>query len=59
MLVEQTQIAKQLGISMNALHRILRTAGLETEEHFKLINKKRNYNLDEVLAVIKRGQSNG
>ena len=58
-MTEQTEIAKTLGISMNALHKILQAANIEKEPHFKLINNKRHYNIEEILQVIKKGQKNG
>jgi hypothetical protein len=55
MLLEQTEIAKRLGISMNALHRILNSSGLSTEKYFKLINNKRHYEYEDVLKAIRKG----
>lgn len=55
-MTEQTQIAKQLGISMKALHRILYHSGLEQAERYELINGKRHYQFEEVMQVIRKGQ---
>ena len=51
-LVEQTEIAKRLGISNNALHRITYHGKLD----FKLINNKRHYDFEEVIKTIKKGK---
>ena len=51
-LIEQTEIAKRLGISNNAMRRIAALAGLE----FKLINNRRHYDWQEFLDVIKKGK---
>ena len=58
MLTEQTQIAKNLGISMNSLHRMLHASGFETPENFKLINNKRHYEYEDILKLIKSNVSN-
>ena len=50
--VEQTEIARRLGISKNALCRILHSAGIQTEEHFVLINNKRHYSFKKVIETI-------
>ena len=50
--IEQTAIARKLGISNKAFQRIAYYGGLE----FKLINNKRHYELSEVLAVIKKAK---
>ena len=49
-LIEQTEIARRLGISNNALHRIVYHGKLE----YKLINNKRHYDFEEVLKTIKK-----
>jgi len=51
-LLEQTEIAKKLGISNNAMRRIAATAGLK----FELINNRRCYDWEEFLEVIKKGK---
>ncbi len=51
-LIEQTAIAKRLGISNNALHRITWHGKLE----YKLINNKRHYDFDEVIETIKKSK---
>jgi hypothetical protein len=51
-LIEQTEIAKRIGISNNAMRRIATTAGLE----FKLINNRRCYDWQEFLEAIKKGK---
>ena len=48
-LVEQTEIAKRLGISNNAFHRIAYYSKLE----YKLINNKRHYDFEKVIKIIK------
>ena len=53
MFYEQTQIAKNLGISMKSLHRILNAANFETSENYKLINNKRHYDYDRILKLIR------
>lgn len=55
-MMEQTEIAKQLGISMKAFNRILRSANIDNENHFKLINNKRHYELEEILKIIQIGK---
>jgi transposase-like protein len=52
-LIEQTEIARKLGISNNAFRRIASTARLE----FELINNKRHYDWQEVLEIIKKGKN--
>lgn len=51
-LIEQTEIAKRLGISNNAFRRIAQQGKLE----FTLINNKRCYDFDEVLKIIQAGK---
>jgi len=53
MFIEQTQIAKNLGISMKSLHRMLYAAGYEKPENFKLIANKRHYDYDKILELIR------
>ena len=53
MFYEQTQIAKNLGISMKSLRRILNAANFETSENYKLINNKRHYDYDRILKLIR------
>ena len=50
--VEQTEIAKRLGISNNAMRRIAATAQLK----FKLINNKRHYIWKDFLRAIKESK---
>lgn len=55
--IEQSEIArKNLGISMNALHRIFHTTGYAVPENYRLINNKRHYEYEKILELIK---SNG
>jgi hypothetical protein len=51
-ILEQTDIARKLGISNNAFRRIAEAAGLK----FELINSKRHYKWDEVVEAIQRGK---
>lgn len=51
-ILEQTLIAKKLGISNNAFRRIAQCAKLE----FKLINNKRCYDFNEVIKTIKNNR---
>lgn len=51
-LIEQTEIAKRLGISNNAMRRIATTAGLK----FELIGSKRHYVWQEFLKAIKKSK---
>jgi len=53
MLIEQTEIAKKLGISNNAFRRIAKYAGLK----FQLINNKRHYDFEEVVETIKKNNN--
>ena len=53
MLTEQTEIAKRLGISNKAFHRIAYHGKLE----FKLINNKRHYDFEEVIETIKKNKN--
>ena len=52
MFIEQTEVAKRLGISNNAMRRIAKNAGLE----WKLINNKRHYDWQEFLEAVKKGK---
>ena len=56
MLKEQTAIAKELGISMNSLRRILRASNIE--QSFILIENKRHYDYADVVSAI-QGAVNG
>ena len=56
MLIEQTEIARKLGISMNALHRILRSCGYDSPEKYKLINNKRHYEWEAILSLIQQSR---
>lgn len=51
--LEQTEIARKLGISNNSFKRIVFHGKLE----FKLINAKRNYKFSEVLEAIKKANN--
>jgi len=53
-LLEQTDIAKKLGISMNALHRILRASGYEP--NYKLLANKRHYEYEAILDIIRNAR---
>jgi len=50
--IEQTEIARRLGISNNNMRRIATTAGLE----FELINNRRHYDWEEFLEAVKKGK---
>jgi hypothetical protein len=50
MLVEQTEIAKQLGLSNKSFRRIVYHAKLP----FKILAKKRHYHIEEFLELIKK-----
>ncbi len=52
-LIEQTEIAKRLGISNKTIKRITYHGKLE----YKLINNKRHYNFKEVVKTIKKNIS--
>lgn len=52
-MLEQTEIAKRLGVSNKVMRRIAQTAGLE----FKLIENKRHYDWDEFLEAIRKGKN--
>ncbi len=51
-LIEQTEIAKRLGISNKTIKRITYHGKLE----YKLINNKRHYNFNEVVETIKKNK---
>lgn len=52
-MIEQTEIAKKLGISNNQMRRIAETAGLKWE----LINNKRHYEWEEFLEAIRKAKN--
>ena len=52
-LIEQTEIAKKLGISNNAMRRIADQAKLE----FELINNKRHYDWQDFVEAIQKGNN--
>jgi hypothetical protein len=54
MWTEQTEIARKLGISNNALRKIVFNSPLK--DSWKLIAKKRHYEIEKVLELI--NQSN-
>ena len=59
MFIDQIEIAKQLGISNNAMRHILHVLKLDNEFHYKLINKKRCYEPNEVIREIKKAKETG
>ena len=52
--LEQTEIAKLLGISNGSFRRIVHHAGIDNDQHFILINNKRYYKIDEVMEIIRK-----
>lgn len=59
MFIDQIKIAKQLGISGNSMRRILHVLKLDNEQHYRLINNKRCYDMDEVIKEIKKANAYG
>lgn len=53
MLIEQTEIAKKLGMSNNKFKKLI-----HDKLEFQLINNKRHYEWEEVLRFIQLGRGN-
>jgi len=53
MLIEQTEIARRLGISSKKFRSLMYRHNMQ----FQLVNNKRHYEWDEVIALIQKGKN--
>lgn len=51
-MMEQTEIARRIGVSNKSFRRIMSDAKLDNEKYFKLIDNKRHYDYDFIVKIL-------